>query len=79
MVTKEEIFGASPIVDPFNMENVTGVWLRYSPILKEWQGNIEFQNGDTSGKQEFREKGEEGFTKLVGKMQAFLEFIHKVS
>jgi hypothetical protein len=55
------------------------MWMNYSQILKSWSGHIEFRNGNTRGKQEFREEGEDAFPRLIEKMREFLLYVEKIS
>lgn len=79
MVKTNEILGASPITDPFVMDKVTGLWMHYSKAINTWIGHIEFKSGNTTGKQEFREEGDEALPTLIKKMREFLEFVEKLS
>lgn len=61
-------------VDPFKKDKVTSIYLHYTKrmFIDEfiWRGNIEFTNGNTSGKQTFEEKE---LPDILFKMQQFLD------
>ena len=61
-------------VDPFKKDKVKSIWLHYSRIMFSdkyaWKGSIEFENGNTSGKQSFEETE---LPDILFKMQQFLD------
>lgn len=62
--------------NPFNVEKITDISIRYSTNIFSgngyWHGTIKFQNGKTTGSQNFGNYGPEEYSKLVFEMQAFI-------
>lgn len=65
----------SVLKDPFSAKKITGVNIFYRVYSKggRWTSSIDFQNGKTSGSQEFEVDGEENLSVLLGEMDEFVK------
>lgn len=57
----------SPIVNPFDSENVDGITfhLHYWGIEKYWKGSVKFKKGNTSGEYETKDYPADQFQECV--------------
>jgi len=59
--------------NPFNKDKITRVNIHMHTFMNspEWVADIEFRNGNTSGRQHFNVKGADGLPALLLQMQEF--------
>ena len=80
MVKTEQVLGSEPIIgNPFDMDKMQRISISYSKVFSAWYAHIEFKDGSTVGKQEFRVDGPNAFPEMVLKIKQFLEHIEKIS
>ena len=80
MVKTEQILGNEPIIgNPFDIDKMERISISYSKTFTAWYAHIEFKDGSTTGRQEFRVEGPNAFPDLVLKIRQFLEEVEKIS